>query len=279
MVSALAEEYTSRTPAGHESTRPGCAGSGAQVRIRLALRARIPALVLGAIAMAAAMPGSAGDLSTGGNIALTSDYIYRGVSESDGRGALQAELHVSDTGGSFGGVWASTRDRDLEPGAGYDLELYLGQRFNLGNAWSASLSARSHYPLGAGRPATDYQEVSAALAWLDRATFSLSYIPNAVRWYDYQRIARGPAVAADASAQWLVGPGLFVTAGGGYYYSSGTGPGMLAATGYLYGSAGLAYELRRWRVEVGYFRAQDHTGDLFPYPPANRVAGTIIWRF
>ena len=29
-----------------------------------------------------------------GNVALTTDYIYRGVSESDGHRALQADLHA-----------------------------------------------------------------------------------------------------------------------------------------------------------------------------------------
>src|SRR5579862_3295711 len=171
-------------------------------------------------------------LSWGGNLAVTSDYIYRGVSESDGQGALQADLHAETQDGTFAGLWASTRDRSLEPGAGGDLEVYLGHRFELSGAWSASLSARSHYLLGggAGEPSDDYQELAASLTWLDRWSVSVTAIPSAVRYWYYQRQPRSPAWVADSAGQWLLGSGLFVTAGVGYYRSTGTGPGRFAAT-------------------------------------------------
>src|SRR5437588_773737 len=76
-------------------------------------------------------------VSWGGNLAVTSDFIYRGLSQSSGSAALQADLHADTPGGAFGGVWASTRAHDLDPYAGYDLELYLGPR-----ARAAPLAAR-----------------------------------------------------------------------------------------------------------------------------------------
>lgn len=218
-----------------------------------------------------------GPFSFGGNLALTSEYIYRGLSESDGHGAVQGDLHVSDAG-LFAGVWASTRDSDLIPYANYDLEIYLGKRFDLGNEWSATVGARSHYFVNASGLSDDYQEISASIAWLDRWTFSVSAIPNAVRWYEYLRLGRTPAWVAETSAQWLIYGGLFVTGGAGYYYSSSIGgePGA----GYVYGNAGLAYEYRRWRVELGYFFAQNEALEVSPYPPPSRhIAGTVSWRF
>lgn len=222
---------------------------------------------------------TAGDFSSGGNIAITSNYIYRGVSESDGHPALQADVHAS-TGGSFLGTWASTRDRDLAPGGSGELEIYLGHRFNLSSDWSATLNARSHYFLQPSRTSADYQEFSAAFAWLDRWTFTLAAIPNAVRWYQYVRLGRSPAWVADTAGQWLIGRGLFVTGAAGYYYSSGSSPDTQSGAGYAYGNAGLAFEERQWRVEVGYYVAQSRAQDFFPYPAANRrVAGTLSWRF
>ena len=94
---------------------------------------------MGVAAPHAAAAALGTELSWGGNIAVTSDYIYRGVSESDGRAALQADLHADTPGGTFAGAWASTRDRSLEPGSGYDFEIYLGHRFDLGSACSALL--------------------------------------------------------------------------------------------------------------------------------------------
>jgi len=238
--------------------------------------------LVGVSAPAAAAINVAGtEVSFGGNVALTSDYIYRGVSESDGHAALQADLHADTVGGSFAGVWASSRNRDLEPGARGDLEVYLGHRFDLNTTWSTTVSARSHYFLGAtGDASDDFQELSAALAWMDRWNMSLAVIPNAVRYWYYTRITRSPAWIADTSGQWLLGPGLFLTGGAGYYRSTGTGPRRFAATGYGYGNAGLAFERHGWRLDVGYFLASTQARELFPYPVAmHRVAGTLSWHF
>ena len=224
-------------------------------------------------------PSTDAQFSTGGNVAITSDYIYRGVSESDGHPALQVDVHAN-LGGSFLGAWASTRDRDLDPGASSELEAYFGHRFDLSSDWSATLSARSHYFVSASQPSADYQEVAAGVAWLDRFTFTLATVPNAVRWYEYIRLGRSPAWVADTAGQWLIGERLFATGAAGYYYSTGLGAGQRSAAGYAYGNVGLAWEERRWRVEVGYFLAQNRAQELFPYPPANRrVAGTVSWRF
>ncbi len=237
------------------------------------------ALVTAAPPPAAATPGA--ELSWGGNLAVTSDFIYRGLSESNGSPALQADLHADTAGGTFGGVWASTRDHALDPYAGYDVEIYLGHRVDLGSAWALSFSARSHYYAGRTQELSDdYQQLSGALIWLDRWALSLSAIPNAPRYWYQSRISRSPAWIADTTGQWLISHGLFLTGGAGYYRSTGTGPRRFAATGYGYGNVGLAFERRRWRLDVGYFLAQDQARELFSYPIAkHRFASTLSWQF
>jgi hypothetical protein len=248
------------------------------------MRARLwPGLLLLAVS---ARPAPAadflGDVTAGGSLALTSDYIYRGVSESNGHAAAQADLHA-DSGGSFVGAWGSTRDHSLDPYADYDVEIYLGHRFDLSSAWSATLSARSHYFVGGKQEdgSADYQQISGSLTYLDRWTLSLSAIPNAVHYWYTARVGRSVAYVADTAAQWLISSaGLFATGGAGYFYASRTGPGIGAGGGYAYGNAGLAFEHRQWRVDVGYFLAQGKARQLIPYPvPSDRLAGTLTWRF
>lgn len=220
-------------------------------------------------------------LSAGGALTLTSDYIYRGVSESDGRLAGQVDLHLASTSGNFLGVWGSTRYDGLAPYAQYVVEPYLGHRFDLGTAWGATLSAHARFLVGGEQEINDdTEELSASLTYLDRWSISVTAIPNAVRyWYD-RRLSRTPAYVADTSLQWLIGNGFYLNAGAGYYYSTGTGTGIERATGYAYGNAGLAYEYRGWRLDVGYFFAQEAAARLFPYPTADeRVAVTLSWRF
>jgi len=241
-------------------------------------RARgLPWLLL--LATLSAQAGQA--LDFGGSLAFTSDYIYRGVSESNGHEAVQADLHA-DSSGSFVGAWGSTRDHDLDPYADYDLEIYLGHRFDLSSSWSATLSARGHYFVGGAQEgSTDYQQITGSLTYLDRWTLSVSAIPNAVHYWYESRVGRSPAWIADTTGQWLVhAAGVLVTGGAGYYYASRTGTGIAAGGGYAYGNAGLAFERGRWRVDVGYFLAQGKARLLIPYPiPADRVAGTVAWRF
>jgi uncharacterized protein (TIGR02001 family) len=238
--------------------------------------------LLGTAAARADVATPVAGLQFGGGLALTSDYIYRGVSDSDGQGAVQGDLHLSSTGGTFLGAWASSRDSNLEPDANSVLELYLGHRFELSTGWSATASARSRYFLGSSsyQPSDDYQEISAALTYLDRWSLSVTSIPNAVRYWFFQRLSRTPAWVADTSAQWALTPQFLLTAGAGYYYSSGTGPGIYRATGYAYGNVGAAYEWHAWRLDVGYFLAQDAARRIFPYPVASEhFAVTLAWHF
>jgi len=233
----------------------------------------------------------------GGSLAVTSSSIYRGVSQSDGHGAVQADLHASNPGGLFGGIWASTRDSNLEPGTDGEMQLYLGQRFSLGGAWSATVSGRADYFVGGpAHHSDDSQEIAASLTWLDRYTLSLTAIPNAVRYtevvyqyggirYEYYEVYRSPAFVADAAAQWLLregifsGGGLYLTAAAGYYYASRSDHHPPPAVDYLYGNAGLALEWRHWRIDAGYFAAQRQAAELFPYPVAKRFAATVSWQF
>jgi uncharacterized protein (TIGR02001 family) len=220
-------------------------------------------------------------LDFGGTLALTSDYIYRGVSASNGHGAAQADLHI-DEDGTYLGVWGSTRDNQLYPYTDEETAVYLGHRFELGGLWSTSLSARAHYYVsGSQGGAADYEELAAALTWSDRWTLSVSALPNAPHyWFEY-RLGRGRAWVVESSGQWLLRPeGLFMTGGAGYYYASGTGPGIALGSGYAYGDVGLAFEHRRWRLDVGYFVAQLEATRVTPYPvPHDRLAATLAWRF
>ena len=222
-----------------------------------------------------------GGLTFGGNLVLTSDYIYRGVSSSNNNAAFQADLHVASADGTFLGVWGSTRDSNLEPYANYELDIYLGHRFDLSNAWSTTVSGRAHYLLGGQQESSDdYQEISVGVTYLDFWSLSVTAIPSAVRYWFYERLSRAPAFVADTSVQWLLSKGFFLTAGGGYYHITGTGPGIYSANGYPYGNLGLAWEHRRWRVDIGYYLTGDKAEKIVPYPSANdRFAASVAWRF
>jgi uncharacterized protein (TIGR02001 family) len=230
------------------------------------------------IAAATLAPAAAGAVTIDGDISYTSDYVFRGISESGGRSAGQIDLRASTRDGTFVGVFASTLGRAWQHSWGntgwdYELDAYLGHRFDLSPAWSTTLTAVNYSYLGGNAPlSNDYQEVSVAVSYLDLWTVTEAVIPNAVRYDGGYRLGRYPAYITDTSAQLPLVGRLFLTVGAGYYTSD--------STGYAFGNAGLGFEFKRLRIDAGYYVAQDRARLLFPYGRAgSRFAGTVSWHF
>jgi len=187
-------------------------------------------------------------------------------------------VRVSTRDGTFLGIFASTLGHTLQRSWGsfgwdYELETYLGHRFDVSPSWSTTLTAVNYsYLNGNVRMSNDYQEVSAAVSYLDLWTTTLAFSPNAVRFYGIYRLGRYAAYATDTSLQLPLYRRLFFTAGAGYYTSDGTG--------YAYGNAGLGFEFKSLRVDGGFYFAEDGAQAQFPYGRAGgRFAGTVSWHF
>lgn len=219
----------------------------------------------------------------GGELALTTDDIYHGYSETNHQGAAQLDLHVSFGSSMFFGAWTSTLDDNDQPNARAHIETYLGRRFTLGSAWSTSLTVTNDSYVGGHQYySNDYQQVTASVSYLDRWTCAVTAIPSTVRyWYEY-RVGRYAAYIAETSGQWWLTRGLYLTGGAGYYLFSSRNyvPYPQPSLGYAYGNVGLAYEWRQWRLDFGYYLTQNRVQELLAYATANdRVAATVSWRF
>jgi uncharacterized protein (TIGR02001 family) len=217
-------------------------------------------------------------VTVGGDLAAVTDYIFRGVSENEGRPAAQMDLHIGSNNGLFAGVWGSTLST---PRADFALQPYAGMRFALSSAWSTTLSAVDYsYIHQKQGHSDDYQELSLSFAYLDALTLTLSASPNAVHYWRGLTVGRYPAYDASVTGQLsLFGP-VFLTAGVGYYYLTGPSRPSWGTQGYPYGNVGLAAEYRAWRLDVGYYFAGSQAENLFPYSASNnRFAATLSWRF
>jgi uncharacterized protein (TIGR02001 family) len=223
------------------------------------------------------LPRLAQALSVDGDVTYTSDYIYRGISETGDHGAAQVDVHVTTADGTFLGAFASTLGRVMYYHWDDEVETYLGHRFDLSPSWSTTVTAVNYSYLGGNvHTSNDYQELTLAASYLDRWNLSVSASPDVVRYDRGYRLGRYPAYALEASAQLpLIGRLLF-TAGLGYY-SIGDGSDQI---GYVYGNSGLAFEYKRLRLDLGYYVTQEHAQTQFLYGRAReRIAGTINWHF
>jgi len=77
-----------------------------------------------AVAAFAGPPARADDAGLSGRFAVLSDYVFRGLSLSDGDPAVQGNIEYGGTSGPFAGVWASTAE--FAPGDDAEIALYAG---------------------------------------------------------------------------------------------------------------------------------------------------------
>lgn len=144
--------------------------------------------------------------------ALTSDYVFRGISNSDGHGALQLGVDVNLEFGLFGGVWASTTDINTGNGnRSREVDYYFGYERYFGRDWSVSVSVNRYtYPGSSGNFSYDYSEYTASIGFADRIWLV----------FDHANSIFGHDAAADnveILANWPLPAQYSVTAGIGYF--------------------------------------------------------------
>jgi len=69
--------------------------------------------------------------SVSANVSFASDYIWRGMTQSDGP-AVQGGFDYASDGGFYAGLWGSNVNFNYDPGAGSELDLYFGYGFEVG---------------------------------------------------------------------------------------------------------------------------------------------------
>src|SRR5882672_11497447 len=87
----------------------------------------------------------------GGLIGVTSDYVLRGVSQSDGDPAAQGEVHLGFARGWSTGLWAS-QIRLLPGHTTAEIDLYLQWHATLSDSFDMSATATHYSYPGDPRP-------------------------------------------------------------------------------------------------------------------------------
>jgi uncharacterized protein (TIGR02001 family) len=106
-----------------------------------------------------------------GYVALTTDYVRRGVSQSGGDVAAQLGADVESDWGGLLGAWASTIDNMRQAGRQHDIELnaYLGYGRDIGPDWRLSAFVIGYFYPGLDTPFSyDYVEYAISANYDDR---------------------------------------------------------------------------------------------------------------
>ncbi len=124
---------------------------------------------------------AASAVTVSANVALTTDYRFRGVSLSGGDPAIQGGFDVAHESGFYVGTWASS----IKGGPSYgdlELDIYAGWSGSLSDAVSVDLGVLYYiYPTEDLGLDTDYIEPYASLSTSfgpAEATFGVAYAPK-----------------------------------------------------------------------------------------------------
>ena len=152
----------------------------------------------------------------GGYAALTSDYVRRGVTQSNGDPALQLGAEVGFESGFYMGAWASTIDISNGPSRQRDLEVnyYAGFSLDASDSWRISAGAVSYnFPGQTGNVDYDYVEYLLGGSFKDRVWLDVAYSPDLYKTgYSTTNV--------DLYAEWPVGNIWAIGGGVGYYDTS-----------------------------------------------------------
>ncbi|MGI9206144.1 MAG: TorF family putative porin [Woeseiaceae bacterium] len=139
------------------------------------------ALVIGLHPTAAI--GAEGDTSSfrlGGSATVTSDYIFRGVSQTLGRPALQASVDFDHDSGFYAYVWGTNvdfyPDVETDDGARTEIDFAAGYVAEIGDRWSIdTMFVRYVFPGTRSDFNYDYNEVLSTLRFDDRFGVTVAY--------------------------------------------------------------------------------------------------------
>lgn len=192
---------------------------------------------------------SAADVS--GYLVGTTDYVYRGVSQSDGHAALQGGLDVGFDSGVFFGAWASTVDitTPVDHERQHELRVYAGYGFDLNDELRLVLNTVAYrYPGADGNVDYENHETSVSLGVLDQYWIEYAYSPNL---YNTGRDTHN----IELFSEWMVGDAYSVSAGVGHFRIDR--PVSNIASDSLYWQLGVTRSFSRIDVDVRYHDSEE----------------------
>lgn len=238
-----------------------------------ASRPLFPLLLAATIASGLAHPAHA---ALGGAVTLASDYVLRGVSQSDNNPVLQGDLHWNFPVGWSAGVWASQLHTQPATADG-EAAVYLQWQRAVSSDFDMGASYTHYQYLNDVRPVTyNYDELALSLAWRDQLYLAATWTPK-VNLYS---VANGPAPDRNAytfEASW------HRTLASRFDFSAGVGlydPQAVDYGSYAYGNATLGWHYGHWRANLTANWVQNAAHRQYSAGPAGGpLVATVAWFF
>jgi len=166
-----------------------------------------PCLAAGLL-LAMASPAQAATFTGSG--ALTTDYVWRGTTQTQGDPAVQAGFKAAADNGLYGAVWGSNVEFAPETKASSELDVTVGWGGTLTEDWALDVNL-THYRYPSTTVDLDWTEAIGTLTWKQNTWAQLGYSSDA--------LASGEAGAyAQLGAKFPLSEQLRLEAAAGYYW-------------------------------------------------------------
>jgi uncharacterized protein (TIGR02001 family) len=180
--------------------------------MQINLKAAILSVLLTAPAVSFAQEAEESNLSW--NLGLTTDYVFRGQSQSNRDIAVQGGLDYSfGDSGLYAGLWTSNVDFGEFDGPTQELDMYIGYNTDIGESVNVDvmLTRYSYYGEKAGYGSIDYNELIAKVGLKNVATLTMGYTN------DYSNSGEDAIYAAIGNS-WEINNGYSIDASFGRSY-------------------------------------------------------------
>ena len=227
--------------------------------------------LLSFLAVALLGPANVGSTEVSGYLTVTSDYVWRGVTQSDGDPAAQLGVDLNNGAGWYGGVWGAAVDINNGPTRQRDVQVnyYAGYSAAVSVDWTVDAHVVVYtYPGADSDVDYDYNEYSVGANYADRVWIEFSYSDDI---YNTGFKTRNLEIYFEhpLANSWVLGGGA------GYYDVSD-----FVSSGYGYWELGVGRPLGVFDVDLRYHDTNRWVPVVSaPERADSRLALSIRWSF
>lgn len=140
-----------------------------------------PAFVVSSLAagLLLAASSSAGAATFNGSGAITTDYVWRGTTQTQGDPAVQASFKATADNGLYGSIWGSNVEFAPETRASSELDFTVGWSGNVADDWAFDVNL-THYRYPSTTVDLDWTEAIGTLTWKQNTWAQLGYSNDAL---------------------------------------------------------------------------------------------------
>ncbi len=176
-----------------------------------------------------------------GNVALTTEYVWRGVSQSGGDFAIQGGFDYTNSI-FYAGVWAANVDFDDPSDANLEVDFYAGLASTLENGVSWDIGVIHYAYPDAESTDINFTEIKGALGYAFEGGLSL----GGEAYYDFDN----ENIYLTAKAGLSLSEALGVDASIGNYQLDAGGDYTDWSLGGTLSYSGFAFDLRYWDTDI-----------------------------